>query len=213
MAPFFQIIDDIKSPNLQQALLLYQHAFPANERHSFEVISHRIASHQSVLHVGTIDEKMVCMALTWEFALIPFLLLDYLAVDVEFRGKNIGTLLFHHIAQYTRPKAKWLVLEVEKPGIGSNADEQERRIRFYLKNGAFILQHVPYILPALDGSKPTNMILMTVPFTTDQNWLTREEVSQLIYCLYGELYGRSEDDALLKSFIHLIPDHVFLTNT
>ncbi len=206
----YQIITDINSSLFKEALLLYQQAFPANERHSLEVISQRVANRQSVLHVGIIEEKVVCMALTWEFTHIPFLLLDYLAVDTDFRGKNIGTLLFKKITQYARQKAKWLIMEVEKPGISSNADDQERRIRFYLKNGAKILENVPYILPALDGTIPTEMVLMIVPMQNDTNEINRDEIKQLIKSLYSELYLRNESDELLQSFIHKIPEKVFL---
>ena len=97
-----------------------------------------------------------------------------------------------------------MILEVEDPGDGKNIEERQRRVNFYRKLGAKCLQDVRYILPALDGTTPTTMILMI--FTQENvSALPRSEVEKLLLDLYQQVYNKNVDDPLVQDVIRGLP--------
>ncbi len=75
------------------------------------------------------------------------ILLDYFAVEYGIRSRGIGSELFRAFAQIISkdyPNANAAVIECEAPYAAENPDEKklrERRIGFYLKNGAVMTEH------------------------------------------------------------------------
>lgn len=206
----FLDIAALASPHCAEALSIYAASFPLNERQPLDVVRQRLADGRERLTVGLIGDETVCMALLWDFRGSEFVLLDYLAVAAEFRNKHAGSLLFSHLLLRFSAEGKFLVMEVEDPRYGDNREERTARVRYYLKNGAFILAQTPYILPALDSTKPTDMLLMIAP-AYPGGVMGGARAEALIRRLYSELYGRNEEDPLLRSFIARIPEKIYLT--
>ena len=65
------------------------------------------------------------------------------------------------------------------------------------------------MLPPLDGSTPTEMILMIFPEYGDEK-ISGALVKNLIIQMYQELYNRHRDDALLGTFVNHIGDTIKL---
>jgi hypothetical protein len=61
----------------------------------------------------------------------------------------------------------------------------------------------------LIGDVPSEMKLIILPKYRD-SYIKGSLVKQLIRQIYQEVYSRSEDDQLLKTFIETIPDSVEL---
>ena len=84
------------------------------------------------------------------------LLLAYLAVRPELRGRGIGTALLEHVATqwYANPGVSLAVGEVHDPRRWSETGGEDAvsRLRFYERLGARVLD-VPFVQPALDSRR------------------------------------------------------------
>lgn len=196
----------------EEVASVYEELFPENERQPLETIKTRIDSRKTELLLALYENRVVGFAITWSFEQSAFALLDYLAVHRDWQGKGVGPALMDEVRQSAKEQSKDLILEIERPGEGENQQQRAARLRFYLRCGAFILRDVPYLLPALQGTVPTPMILMTIPANTSAEY-SGQTIKQLIRQIYLEVYNRNGDDKLLHSFIHSVPEIVELTKS
>lgn len=191
----FTEIPDIESKDFDLAMNIYADAFPLNERQPISTVRERVGQGMNQLYAGRIDEEIVFMALLWPLKNTDFILLDYMATSSAHRGKNIGSHFLQSMRPVLEANKKHFILEVENPEFGDNKEDRLRRIDFYKKNGAKELRGVRYILPALDGSVPTEMRLMIFPEYNDGT-IDASLVEQLITRIYKELYNRDAKDML-----------------
>jgi GNAT superfamily N-acetyltransferase len=207
----FQDIVNIKEAYFNQAIQIYDEAFPSNEKQSLDLVINRIQEGKSKLVVGIIETEVVCMSLIWDFNSLDFVLLDYMAVSKNHRNKNFGSQLFQHLSKIISSINKYMIIEVESHLFGNNSLERKRRINFYIQNGAHVLDDVNYILPSLDGTSPTEMLLMISPNYKD-NYINRKVVNELISRLYIELYKTNKNDILLNRILKRLPNKIKLIN-
>jgi hypothetical protein len=207
---FHQIVNTEEDYFLQ-AIQIYEEAFPANEKQSLDLIKNRIIERKSKLVVGIINSEVVCMSLLWEFDSLDFVLLDYMAVSKNHRNNKLGTQLFQYLSNIIRGINKYMIIEVENHLFGNNSIERKRRINFYIQNGAYVLDNVNYILPSLDGTSPTEMLLMISP-KYKSNYIDSELVKNLISRLYIELYKRNENDLVLIKMLKQLPNKIILNS-
>lgn len=211
MPLIFKQILNIKDIYYADAMLIYQEAFPPSERQPLSKISERITAGKSELFVGIMDEEVICMALLWDFNNTDFTLLDYMAVSEKHRNNHFGSKLFNFLVDKVISNHKFLLLEVENYLFGKNKKQRKKRINFYLKNGSYLLDNVPYMLPSLDKSLPLEMQLM-IASKCKTAGMKKSEIENLIKRLYLEIYEKSENDALLVSVLKKIPDEINFVN-
>lgn len=210
MGTEFYKIEDLSDARYDQAMEIYIQSFPPNERQNINLVRERIQSGVSDLYVGTRFNEVICFGMLWNFKSIDFVLLDYMAVKENFRGMKIGSELFQYLCDSVTRINKSFVFEVEHPAFGFNKREREKRINFYLKNGAFILDNFTYLLPPLHDSSPTEMILMVYPPGKKKEY-SHKEIKELVISLYNDLYQRNSKDNLLQSFINTIPETITIS--
>lgn len=126
----YQHIQDCNSSRFQEAMAIYNEAFPSSERQSMVTVIERVKSGQSQLFVGIVKEQVVAMALLWDFKNSPFVLLDYLAVKNNCRGLEFGTQFFQFLAQMTIKNKQFLLLEAEHFQFGSNKSSAKKEFSF-----------------------------------------------------------------------------------
>ena len=209
--PSFHEILDIKDIHFANAMNIYDEAFPSNEKQPLSLIKKRIIESKSRLFVGLLNEDITCMALLWDFKDLEFVLLDYLAVAKEYRNNQFGTELFKHLTHTINTSKKYMVIEVENHLFGDNKDLRKKRINFYIKNGAYVLNEVPYILPSLDDTETTEMLLMISP-KYEKDMIEFDKIEPLIKRLYLDLYGKTENNNLLVSILKNTPDKISFNN-
>lgn len=210
MSPEFSLLTNTSSSKFDEVLAIYLDVFPASERQPVDVLSERIASGKTILLIAEVKECVVGFAVIWNFEHLDFALLDYLGVHKDWQAMKIGRKVMDEVKRFLSGWGKDLIMEIERPGEGDNREDRLRRLRFYLQNGAFILKDVPYLLPALDGTVPTSMLLLTIP-QVEKNVYSGAEIKALIQDIYARVYKKEPDDADLQSFIHLIPEKIELT--
>lgn len=195
---------------LDEVFKIYQNSFPANERQTLETLKIRLKEKKEVLFAAKINNEMVGIGFLFNLLGSDFLLLDYLAVKQNYRGKQIGEALFSHLKNYARLQKKHLLMEVDDPEFGDDKPYRVKRLAFYQKNGAFWLKDIKYILPALDGTNPTEQILMLVPQNSKSEF-SGEEIKDLVKRLYAELYGISGEDTDFNLILQSVTDTVLVS--
>ncbi len=196
---------------LQEVFQIYEASFPANEQQTLETLKIRLKEDKEVLFASKINNEVVGIGFLFDLLGSDFLLLDYLAVKENHRGKQIGERLFEFLKSYSKSRNKHLLMEVDDPVFGEEKASKLKRIAFYQKNGAFWLKDVKYILPALDGSEHTEQILMLVP-QYSKNEFSGEEIKALVKLLYSELYGVSGENSDLNFILLSVTDTVLVSH-
>ncbi len=208
MIKFTEIID-ITDHRIELALNIYEVSFPENEKQSISIIKNRMKKNISRMFIGEIEKEVVLMSLVFILKKSEFILLDYMAVHPNYKGQGVGSSFLQFITKKLLDENKYFVLEVENPNYGEDNLEKKKRVSFYQKNGVMKLKDVNYILPPLNGSKPTEMILMILP-NYGNGVIEGDKVKILIKLIYQEVYNRDKEDIFLSSFINTIPLEVEL---
>lgn len=139
---------------------IYENAFPLNERDSQSQLLYALMS--KIANIGTyyIDDRVAGIAVIYTMKKLPFMFLHYFAIAESFRNGGFGSQMFSQIMHEFEDKA--LIWEVEDIHAARNADEKklrERRINFYLRHGATLLNN-PFIQPPLHHGECIPMRLM-----------------------------------------------------
>ena len=122
--------------------LLYANAlsrdFPPSELKSLSAILNMY--HKGLYEVlgAYLNHQLVAYALLYCPHDDRFLLLDYLAVDPEFRNQGIGTALLKQLRSHYAERADALLIECERPIAAPDELEARKRIRFYMQVGAVL---------------------------------------------------------------------------
>ncbi len=135
-------------------------------------------------------------------------LLEYLAVAREYRGKNYGAALLRHVVRSVGAlgKAEGIILEVESDDDGTDADRdlRKRRIGFYQRNGAQLVECAPrFRVPSMiPGGEPLLEKLMWIPLHDHAAPPRGAKLRDCVIGIYTLDYGRSADDTLLQEALN-----------
>lgn len=136
----------------------------------------------------------------------PFVLLDYMAIRYDRRGRGLGATLFAavvDIARAERPEALWLVFEVDDDREGSRERRSlnRRRIAFYRRCGAHLLENVPYRFPA-SSTGPVAMRLMAYPLRFGAT-ITAAYLQEVITDTFRTIHPGNDD--LMRWIVERVP--------
>jgi GNAT superfamily N-acetyltransferase len=199
-------IVDLDSPLGQEALAIYEQAFPEAERDSVENIAaslKNMAPETDVSHFRVLLDQGAVVGFSYFSSYKEYYLgyLKFIAVRAELRGKRYGPLLLKDALRQLRIDGRratgWpylgLILEVERPEAAENEEDRalrERRIKFYQRNGAVLLENLDYVAPPVSSGQPSLpfhlMVLRAVPKYGMQRWLRPKAVTALLVEGYGE---------------------------
>ncbi len=205
----FKLIQNIDHPDVEKALVLYEQTFPSQERIQLSELKLDIQSQAAQLWIGYYQQEFALMSILYSLPSHDFILLAYLATVPQLRNIKIGSQFLNYLIDLVHQTSKTLVLEVEHPDFGDNPELKQRRIKFYQRLGAKILTNLIYLLPALDGTKTTEMLLMIIPNNPLEK-LPKTLVQQLIRELYTEFYHRPITDPIFDR-IEQIKDDIELS--
>lgn len=205
----FHEIKDASSWEFEAAMEIYVASFQENEQRPKSSIREMLNCGRSRLIVGDTGGKIVFMALLYPIRDTPFLLGDYLATAECCRNRGIGKAFLRYIVnEMKNTHFDRLLIQIEDPH--DSCDETKiRRMNFYKRIGMKELKGVKYILPPLQGTKTTDLVLMTNP-GKDEHCLGCETVRNLVIRMFGELYGRYDGDEFLTRTLESIPKLVLL---
>lgn len=173
-----KILDAINSNNLANVEKLYYKAFPKDELKPFDLILQKQKDgFVDVLAIES-DGNFVGLAITGTYK--NLVLLDYFAIEDDFRNRKFGTTAFNLIKNRYRDKKFFLEIENPENLECNNKLERLRRRNFYLKNGVIEL---PYFVDLLG---------VEVKILANTAILTYEEYLSV----YSNVFGREISDKI-----------------
>ncbi len=182
-------INNLTEPLLVDWLELYETAFPANERLL-------VADLLRMIHVDTsgstanrlkffagVDETGQFCGLVLVEINSPLAALWYLAIHPARRSAGLGSIIYLQLLELARETScVGLGFEVEIPESAESPDQARRRIDFYRRNGAFLLEGIHYLQYAGSHQPPRAMHLMIHPFKP----MRAQEAYQLLKQQFGD---------------------------
>ncbi len=192
----------ITEPSAASALhLLYEEAFPASERVSFDELVGGVLAGAQQLHL-VLDPKGVPVAFGISLDLAPILMLEYLAVDAARRSLGVGGELLEAIKSCARTRGySGIVLEVERADASCAYDDpRARRVAFYRHHGAELIECAPdYRAPRLDGvAGSVAMALLWIPSACEQ-CPRGAELERTIRDIMAKSYELKPEDAVVRA--------------
>ncbi len=136
----YQITDEWDETRWITVEQIYEQAFPLDGKKSRDIIRRMFEKRMCQLHTIAQGSEIVGMALTGIDKQADALLIDYLAVRTDVRGRGYGRLLLDRIKQWTRTAAgcKGIIVEVES----EPTEENSRRVHFWEMNGFHLTAYV-----------------------------------------------------------------------
>lgn len=210
-------IQQFDSAEFEESLKLYKSSFPPNETRPIGKIVEMLKNDENYhLYVSLDHDQVVGISLMYVFRSLSIGLLDYLAVDPGYQRREIGKKLFEFSLKKFKSDATngiGILIEVQRENAADVCEKnlRERRIRFYFRIGAKIMEKVNYILPPIhDGFGPEEMYLMIRP-VGDLHSLPKKSVLRYIGAIYSTIYQYQEND-LLNLVSQELPERIKLRN-
>ena len=153
-------VTDFRSPVFDRCLLILEESIPADARLPSSRLMDLLAGNAYQLwcfrRASELGDGVAGAALLYFSTDLPFVLLDYLAIDAARRNQGLGSAFFRGLASRIsteKPGADWLILEVDDDREGSEEHRatSRRRMEFYRRLGAQLLANLPYRFPCADG--------------------------------------------------------------
>jgi ribosomal protein S18 acetylase RimI-like enzyme len=194
----FMEIKDIGDDLLLPWLDLYETSFSPREKMLVSVLlkmlkekTEKATQNTFFLAATDVQDNLVGLALYEVSERCPVAYLIYLAVAGEARNRGVGSALYNEIIRRLSPlRLKAMLFEVERPDEVGTQEERtlaERRIRFYRRQGGFLMCGIHYLQDVSHNQPPMPMHIMVHPLMP----CTPEEAFALAECLFGGNISRT----------------------
>jgi GNAT superfamily N-acetyltransferase len=211
--------DRLEEPARARFAAIYEPSFPPSERDPTADLLAGIDAGRRHLDLACEDGEILGLAVTKPLTLPGTAVLEYLAVDPDRRNHGIGAVLLDglaaRLAAAAGPQARGYILEVELPDAptGPGADLPRRRIGFYQRNGASLIECAPaYRAPDATGSGTVPYLLMWLPVapspapavsatSSSTTAPTGELLHDLVNAILTESYELDPDDPLVAAVL------------
>ncbi len=186
---------------------IYEASFPPSEREEFGGVLASAAAGSRALFVARLAGEPVGLAAVRMLSTPDKVgYLEYLATAAHLRSRGIGGRLLRHLIETLRggQQASALAFEVEsvEHGPPEEADIRQRRIAFYLRHGAAIVECAPrYRAPNLAGRGVVHFSIMWLPLDGQALPPSGERLRALVRAMLTQGYGLPADHPLLLAVL------------
>ncbi|MEW5719180.1 MAG: GNAT family N-acetyltransferase [Chloroflexota bacterium] len=196
----------IEAKQSERFRAIYEDSFPPHERAEFSSLASGIASGARWLYTASRDDALLGFAI-----LVPYIardthLLEYLAVARDARGGGIGGVLLRRIVDATRGNGNiaGIMLEVEhdEEGTADARALRQRRIAFYARHGARVVDGAPnYRVPLSNRAGTMRMKLLWLPVAANSAAPRGDKLRECVAGIFEKSYGICNGE-LLRKVLH-----------
>jgi GNAT superfamily N-acetyltransferase len=202
-------VTDRKSRLYDEAIAILQGAIAREAQIPEQQFPDLLAAGQYQLFAYRNDEDVHGFALVYFSGQFRFAWLDYFGIRSDLRGRGLGSALFREIVQSASkqgPRLDWLLFEVDDDYEGDAQREADciRRVRFYRRLGARVLENVSYKFPSA-FVEPIRMRLMAYQLHANAR-LAPDDLKHAVGEIFTNIHGRGVDDKLLRWFEAGLPE-------
>lgn len=200
-------VTDFRSPRFDLCLLILEQSISADARLPRSRLMGLLSGNGYRLYAlglrKELGNEVAGAALLYFSADLPFVLLDYIAIDAERRNQGLGSAFFRALVELIsreKPGADWLILEVDddREGPEESRATSRRRMEFYRRLGARLLANLPYRFPCADGNfLPMRLMAHRLRLGAA---LSVADISAAIEDTFLHIHGRNSGDELLGWF-------------
>jgi ribosomal protein S18 acetylase RimI-like enzyme len=187
---------------------IYELSFPPSERDDTADLLASIGAGERLCYIARRDGELIGFAVVFSLDGLSIALLEYLAVAPQERDAGVGGALLTHLRTNlgSDSGATGMVLEVEPPdeAHGEEGTLRERRLGFYLRHGATVVECAPlYRTPNLEGKDETvPFTLLWVPLSSGASAeLAGTQLRRCVEAILTESYELSRDDPLVREVV------------
>ncbi|MCX7839761.1 MAG: GNAT family N-acetyltransferase [Anaerolineae bacterium] len=190
----------------EQLNTIYLDSFPPYERADFLFLLQSIRAGERWLFTALQNDNVLGLAILVPFIARGIHLLEYLAVARDARGHGIGGRLLEHVVDVARATrtVRGIVIEVEHDEEGDATERvvRQRRIAFYARHGACVVDAAPqYRAPLADRVGVMRIKLLWLPIATDATAPRGDELRECITGIFTKSYGLDVNDRLLHNVL------------
>ena len=200
----------------RQVERIYLDSFPVSQIRPTKMIIRMLEFDPNYyLLVAREDDFIVGFSMLYAFNELNTAFLDFMAIDKTYRGRSIGSELFRYTLNVSRRLVVnsigvFFEVERESPLEYDREGFKYRRVRFYRRHGAKVLENVHYMLPDLQGGEPEDTYLMIIP-NREIAYLEKSFVFRAIKSIYLTMYHCYDELDLLDFTIDCLPPRIRLT--
>lgn len=198
---------------LLKAFDIYNEAFPKSERLPIEILHNRIKEKKEIAlgyytNQSQDIHKFVGFATIFPLKNVEimekydFNVLNYFAIDANFRNKNYGFDFLHQIINTYINENTILIIEIENPYTCEINSSQYKRLLFYRKFNCNEYPDFIYFMPSFSEEKTIEMKLLSVQGnlnninTTRNIILDKNQLNTLKTAIYEQMYNLSKEDII-----------------
>jgi ribosomal protein S18 acetylase RimI-like enzyme len=182
---------------LGQVEQIYLASFPPDEKMPFQTAVDGLAEGWLTVLIAREGERIVGIAMANPLPDVLLWYLSYIAVDGGQQGRGIGSRLFQYLIDFLRraTDTEGLLWEVEPDVPGQPDHTQNRRLRFYERQGAQLLRQIPnYVMPSMiDPDRTVPARLMWCPVRGALREVSLAEAIRWLRVLYASSYAEHGD--------------------
>lgn len=199
MAITYERLRQPSDTDLDQIGVIYEENFPPEEKVPYEGLRFAMARDTDdfpTLIARDTEQAHRVAGVIWtpRLGTTPYFFLPYFAVDKAYHGQGIGSELLQQAVAYlaSLPHSQTLLWEVDPPIPNDPSHNNNRRIRFYERNGAHLVAYsTPFAMPDMTDETGVGIVpmrIMYAPIGNSQLPNDKQQAYEWIDAIYTNDY-------------------------
>ncbi len=208
----FTTLTAARDPRFSAAYEIYRNSIVVREQKSEAELVSMLAKPEYCFVLAEQGHNVIGFAILFTEKHGSLGLLEYMAVDENYRGTGVGSALFQESIRILRKQQRRtpMLLEVDSDQEAtSDSDPRKRRQNFYRRLGCRRVLGCAYILPLPSKTPPPEMDLL-IHLSDSQQSIARATLLAWLQVIYTDVYGCRANDRRPAMIVSGVNDPVEL---